>query len=459
MNWYNPDNLSFFIQGIALLFFIASLAVFVFWVALPLHRLVGKLAAYVESRGDVLPGTFKNDADVLAYVFKFLTHDIQRKETELQGLYEQARMRARFMERYNDRLVESIPAAILGFDGSCRLASLNSSAETVFHIRSSEAMGKSPAELWASYPEILDGLKSAIRDGTVLQGREVKWILPTGETMNAEMSGSPLPEGEGAPGGYVVVLFDRTPLRRLETQARMNDQLASLVDLSTGLAHQIRNPLSGVLGYTDLILKKSNGEITELAQSVREDALLLKKVVDDFVEFLRERQAAIKPLLWSEVLEEVHRDLERELKAKSVALHLEIAEDDRAVELDRGSAYQAAFNLILNAIEASPEGGRVEVRCSVDRRLSEVDLIVEDSGPGVQEGLDEKVFHPFFTTKPEGRGLGLSVVQRVAQAARGRVEVGRSSLGGAKFTLAIPWVGARSSPVRSEPGHAGEVSQ
>jgi uncharacterized protein YoxC len=86
MNWFDPENLPFFIQNVALLFFIASLTVFVVWVALPVHRLVAKLGAYAQSRGDVVSGAFKNDAEVLAHVFKLLTQDVQQKEKELQAL-------------------------------------------------------------------------------------------------------------------------------------------------------------------------------------------------------------------------------------------------------------------------------------------------------------------------------------------------------------------------------------
>jgi PAS domain S-box-containing protein len=445
MNWYNPENLSFLIQYIALAFFLASLVVFVFWVALPIHRLVVKLAAYAQSRGDVLPGAFKNDVEVLAHVFKLLTQDVQRKEKELQELYEHARSRARFMERYSDRLVESIPAALLGFDASGRLVSMNSTAEKILRIRLSEALDQSPETVFAEVPEVLRWVGHCIREGKTLQSQEVEWKSSTGEAWSAELSGAPLPEGEGKEGGYVVVLFDRTPLKQLESQARMNERLASLVDLSTGLAHQIRNPLSGVLGYTDLILKKSSGEVTELATSVREDALVLKKVVDDFLEFLRERQAFEKPLFWPEVLEEARKDLDREMKEKQVVYAREPGGEDWAVKLDRVSAYQAAFNLILNAVEAVPTGGQVEVKCFSNPSHSEIALSVEDSGPGVPEELNEKVFHPFFTTKPEGRGLGLAVVYRVAQAAHGRVEITQSSLGGAKFTLTLPGMGAATS--------------
>jgi len=444
LNWYNPENLSFIIQWVALGCFLAALLVFVFWVALPVHRLVSKLAAYAEARGDVLPGALKNDVDTLNHVFKYLTEDLRKKEDALRGMVEQARTRVRFMERYNDRLVESVPVALLGFDGSGRLASVNSTAERIFYVRAADVLGKGAEVFWSSLPEGLDWVGAAVLGGHPIPGREVKWVLPTGESLVAELSGAPLPEGEGKDGGYVVAVFDRTPLRRLEEQARMNQQLASLVDLSTGLAHQVRNPLGGVLGYTDLILRKSDGEIAELAGHVKEDALLLKKVVDDFLEFLRERETAEKPLDWREVLPEVVADLEKERQKKGVRLTLRPCEGIPTARLDRGSAYQAAFNLVLNALEATPSGGEVAVGCRSEEGAFEVSLIVEDSGSGLPEGLFEKAFHPFFTTKPEGRGLGLAVVQRVAQSAKGRVTVGRSPLGGARFALTLPTVGARS---------------
>jgi len=206
MNWYNPENLSFLIQYIALAFFLASLVVFVFWVALPIHRLVVKLAAYAESRGDVLPGAFKNDADVLVHVFKLLTQDVQRKEKELQELYEHARSRARFMERYSDRLVESIPVALLGFDFSGRLMSMNSTAEKILRIRLSEALDQPPV------PRVAVPLHHALRDdltnifarGQLIHagGKEVFGVLGS----NAGTAGDVLAVGDAEIDG--VLAFD-----------------------------------------------------------------------------------------------------------------------------------------------------------------------------------------------------------------------------------------------------------
>lgn len=442
MNWADPISTLLWYQVGAALLLTASLLVFVFGVALPVHRLVKKLADYARSRGDVVEGAFKNDADVLAHVFKLLTEDVQKKEQELQTLYERARDRARFMERFSERIVESVPMPLVGIDEKGNVESLNVPAEAFFRLRLAAVSGKPVAEVFRAHPDIGSWLGEAVVSRSSVQGRRLSWKTPDGDTVMVEASGAPLPEGEGRGGGYVALFTDRTALERLETQARSNERLEALVGMSAGLAHQFRNPLGGVLGYTDLILKKipPEGEVADLARSVREDALVLKKVVDDFIEFLRERAAAETSLRWSETVEAARKDLEKDLRKKDVALHLDASLETSAVGLDRVSAYQVAFNLLLNAVEAAPPGGRVEARCATDPERGDTILTVEDNGTGVPDGLKDRIFLPFVSGKPEGRGLGLSVVQRAVQAAHGRVEVGRSPLGGARFTVTLPSV-------------------
>ncbi len=444
MDWFSPDILPVTLQLAAVVLLLIAFGVFIFAVALPVHRLVRKLADYAESKGDTEPKRrFKNDADVLAHVFKLLTQDLREKENRLQILYEQARDRARFMERYSDRLVESVPAAVLGFDERGRLTALNSNAEALFRLRLTEVSGKSPLELFTDYPGLGALMEAAVREAKVLRDSPWELAVPSGgSTLTLEVSGAPLPAGEDKPGGYVAVIHDRTPMRRLEAQVRLNERLEALVDLSTGLAHQFRNPLSGILGYADLISKKTGGtgEIAEMASVIREEGLQLKKVVDDFLEFLRHRQSAEKPLRWSEVLADAARDLDRAFRDREVLYHSTISEGEPVVDLDRVSAYQVAANLLLNALEASPSGARVEVVSGSEEDGRWAVLSVEDQGPGVPDHLITQIFNPFFTTKTEGKGLGLAIVQRVAQAAGGRAEAGRSSLGGARFILRLPAV-------------------
>ena len=453
MTWFSPDMLPVTLQIFAVPLLLAALVVFVVYVALPVHRLVLKLGDYALARGggDAPLRGFRNDAEVLAHVFKLLTEDLKAKEEQLQRLLEQARERARFMESYSDRLVENVPAAVLGFDGRGGLSALNSRAEALFRLRLPDASGRGPSELFADIPGLGPLLQDALAAGTALQDKSFEMAAknaPSGGVTHLEVSGAPLPEGEGKAGGYVVVVHDRTNVKRLESQARLNERLEALVDLSTGLAHQFRNPLGAILGYADLIAKQSDGkgEGAEMAGVIREEALQLKKVVDEFLEFLRHRQSAEKPLKWSEVASDAVNDLDRRIKEKGASVVFRAESAEPSVDLDRVSAYQALSNLVLNAVEAVPPQGRVEVVSSASPDGALAVLRVEDNGPGVPESIAHQVFHPFFTTKPEGRGLGLAVVQRVAQAAGGRMEVGRSLLGGARFTLSLPALAPATHP-------------
>jgi PAS domain S-box-containing protein len=396
----------------------------------------------------------KNDADVLAHVFKLLTEDLQAKERELRTLYDQARDRARFMEHYSDRVIESVPSAVLGFDEAGRLASSNSQAEAVLRIRQADALGRLPSDFLPPGAPLTDLLRRTLEGARPLRQAEVLWE-DGGERRILEASGAPLPAGEGRPGGYVLTLEDRTPIRKLEEQAQVHQRLAALVDLSTGLAHQLRNPLSGVLGYADLLLKKSGGagEVAEMARTIKDEGLQLKRVVDEFLEFLRQRQAAERPLRWSDLWDDLKNDLGRTLQDRGVTLEFSRDPAEAPVRLDRVSAYQALTNLVVNALEASPSGGTVGV-ASGPGGAEETVLEVTDPGPGIPPEIRDKVFHPFFTTKPEGRGLGLSIVQRIAQAAGGRVEVGKSPQGGASFRLRLPASAGEPQPAGPVEGGA-----
>jgi len=459
MNWLASENLPYFLQAAALLCLVSALVVFVFFVALPIHRLVLKLAEYASAHGGGLPGKrFKNDAEVLEAVFKLLTEDLQAKEAELQRLYEQARDRARFMERYNDRVVESVPVAVLGFDAQGDVAGLNSQAEALLRCRQPQVLGLKADRLLAAENPLRPVLARVLEQGKVVLPTDVIWE-EGGEHRYLELSGAPLPSGEGFPGGYVVTLADRTSFRKLEEQVRVNERLASLVDLSTGLAHQIRNPLGGILGYVDLLLKRPglDPESLEMARTIQDEGKQLQRVVDEFVEFLRRREVSEKPLRWSDLQDDLRNDLDRTLQERGATLRFRVEESEPWVRLDRVSAYQALSNLALNAVEASPRGGVVEIR-SFRSGTGEAVLTVEDAGPGIPDSIRANIFHPFFTTKPQGKGLGLSIVRRITQAAKGRLEFGASPSGGTQMTLSLPTQAAGPSPFDPDPPAPGDPS-
>jgi signal transduction histidine kinase len=162
---------------------------------------------------------------------------------------------------------------------------------------------------------------------------------------------------------------------------------------------------------------------------------VLSGVVNDFLDFARRRPVDIVPHDLAELLAEVVALAEKEAAAKSVALELS-CERPLAARIDKDGLHRAMLNLVKNAIQAVPEGGKVAVRA---RRLEEgLEIAVADNGPGIPREARENVFRPFFTTKQKGTGLGLALVKKAVDSHKGRIEIEDTEGGGATFRILLP---------------------
>jgi signal transduction histidine kinase len=244
---------------------------------------------------------------------------------------------------------------------------------------------------------------------------------------------SRLKRGDDAPG-LIVSLLDVTPLRALERRARANERLAALGRMAGGLLHELRNPLTSMVLYLDLLrpLERS-GEGGEILDRAIVEGQRLAAFLEDFQVF-----AALRPLrLERAVVCEV-------ITAAAGALtwpeNVTWRCEDRlatVARVDRHLLEHAVRNVLQNAVEAlRPTGGHVTV--GVERQGGDVQIAISDDGPGIPEELVERILDPMFTTKTQGTGMGLSIVQRVVEAHGGTLTV-RSVRGqGATFTLRFP---------------------
>lgn len=239
--------------------------------------------------------------------------------------------------------------------------------------------------------------------------------------------------------------------RRLERSRR----LAALGEMAAGIAHEVRNPLAAIALHAEMLRDDlGEGECGQTAGKILRAARELDGVVGDVLRFAREleptpawvspREPARRALSTCQMLAEVAR----------VELELVGGEGCPEVEIDGGLVSQALANLIRNAIEAIAEAEvmiarRVGVAVDVFERggVQQVAYEVTDTGPGLPEGIVERMFNPFYTTRQTGCGLGLSMVQRIVDAHGGRVDAGEAPGGGARFVLTLP---VRSTVVRTE---------
>jgi signal transduction histidine kinase len=234
----------------------------------------------------------------------------------------------------------------------------------------------------------------------------------------------------------------------LEEQLRRSDRLAALGQLTAGLAHEIRNPLASIKTSVEILRSKAQtpeaGDTPDFAGIILEETDKLDKLLTEFLQFARSEQ--IRPSdepHHVRVLDSARKviDLtEAKRRASNVRVSLDTAALDVSVAICGSHLQQIFLNLLLNTIDAMPEGGEFRIHhAGVDPHHLLVS--VEDTGPGIPLEISSQIFNPFFSTKDHGTGLGLAIVQRILDSHGGAIEVARPLDGigsGARFLLRLP---------------------
>jgi signal transduction histidine kinase len=243
-------------------------------------------------------------------------------------------------------------------------------------------------------------------------------------------------------------------LRRAEADARRAERLAALGQLSAGLAHEIRNPLGVIKGSAEMLSRKvaqSEPLIAELAGYISSEVNRLNALVIRFLDFARPSKLDLRPERISDIVDRALEVAFASFPNSNVTVERRYAADSMVIPVDRQLCEQVFINLITNAFQAmdgndgAPEKNSANklLRLSIAPEISNgapgVGVIVEDSGPGVPVELREQIFNPFFTSKKDGVGLGLSIVAKIVDDHRGSVRLENAEkMHGARFHVFLP---------------------
>jgi len=242
-------------------------------------------------------------------------------------------------------------------------------------------------------------------------------------------------------------------LFQTEEQLRRADRLSALGELSAGMAHEIRNPLGSIRGAAE-ILQDDYGPDTpkhEFIQILLKETDRLNKIVQEFLSFARPKPPELKQEDVNEVIESVLTLTAQPVRAARVVVEKRLDRSIGKRDLDAGLLKQAFLNLILNAVQAMPEGGTMTVTSARHDRGIEVNI--SDTGTGISAENRKRLFSPFFTTKQDGTGLGLAITFRIIQNHRGTIDVDSIPGKGTTFTVRIP-----ADPRQGAAEHAGRLS-
>jgi signal transduction histidine kinase len=231
--------------------------------------------------------------------------------------------------------------------------------------------------------------------------------------------------------------------RELSRRAQVAEKLAAVGTMTAGLSHEIRNPLNAA-GLQLEVLERRVRKLSTAEQSslieplrlVRDEIGRLEHLLEDFLQFARPRELNVAAVDPAAAVESVVGFLAGDAEQRRIALEHAVTPGLAATAADPERLRQVLMNLAINALDATPGGGRVRLEARADG--ADVLFTVDDSGPGISAEARERLFEPFFTTKPNGSGLGLAIVHAIVSQHGGSVAVDDSPLGGAHFEVRLP---------------------
>lgn len=385
-----------------------------------------------------------DERDFLIARFESTIAALSEKERELESLARSEKERADDLEIAARTLARNLPTGLLSVDPNGLVIELNQAGGDVLGVTETPR-GKPCAKLLAGIPELSELVLSVLSERSLVTRREIRWRAGEEERVIG-VTATPVTGADGRFLGVLALFSDVSEVRRLEARVALARHLADLANVSAGAAHEFRNAAAAIDGFADLALRHPEKAVEHL-KAIRREAQEMSRVTSDFLLFARPEGFSPEKVALASVAESAVEETERAFAGARIERSGSFPEIPGSSVLLR----RALVNLLRNAVEATPPERRLEahaVSLESEPRGEEVLVRVGDRGPGVEPSEREKIFLPFYSTKPDGIGFGLAIVARIAELHGGTVDVSSRRGGGSLFTLRIPRAGA-PSPRRS----------
>jgi PAS domain S-box-containing protein len=339
-----------------------------------------------------------------------------------------------------ETIFHAIQEGLIVLDGHGRITYANRAAESMLGFSAAAAEGVSisrylPDIEWKQVFDLDE------QEWSRLVSREIEITYPSHRFLDFYIV--PLALVDQQEKGAVMILRDITRERHNETATLESERLNAITLLAAGVAHEIGNPLNSLTIHLQLLNRElqhlkaeDRAPLGELLGVAQREVERLDQIITQFLRALRPSQPHLEPTDLNALLQETLLFLKQEIRDRDVLVEVEAANDLPAAQVDRGQMKQAYFNIIRNAIQVMPNGGLLKVNVGFNDRF--VFVSFKDTGPGIAADDIGSIFEPYFTTKSEGSGLGLMIVQRIMRDHGGELEVHSEPNAGATFTLYLP---------------------
>jgi len=353
-----------------------------------------------------------------------LTKALETEQDErLKELTEKERVASRLAS-----LLHALPGGVVVIDNEGKVQEHNSAAELLL---GQPLLGLPWAEIIqrSFAPRSDDG-----HDISLVDGRKVN------------ISTCPL----GSEPGQILLITDVTEIRYLQDRMGQQQRLAAMGKMAASLAHQIRTPLSSALLYVSNLKRQvlSDEDRFTLTEKMTSRLRHLEQLIEDMLMYSREGKVGEEYFTSQDLLDELYQGLEPQLEITKTRFITVNNKRDLIIHGNRQMLLSALTNLAMNAMQAMKENGKIEVE--VTKIDNDVCISLKDNGPGISSELQEQIFDPFYTTRTQGTGLGLAVVQAVAKAHGGDVKLESTKNKGCVFNVTLPLEGKTSNEIDTQ---------
>ncbi len=355
-----------------------------------------------------------------AYLSGYLSSRLEKTTQKL----EKKDLDLRDLEFFNREVVESLPSGLFTTDISGNILIFNRAAERITGIKKGSIIGQ-------RIDSVLPFFKFPFSEG-----RKENIIIVEGVQKIIGLGISTLRGIDESTKGFIVIFQDLTQLKRLETEMKQKEKWAAIGELSSNIAHEIRNPLASLKGSIemlkeDTVPKNYKERLMEIALNEMER---LDRIITDFLTYSRPTPPEFKRFELHGILDETI-ELLKNVEQNNISINKKYT-GRLELNADPQKMRQVFWNLGINSIEAMPEGG--ELIISTRNRDRSAEITFKDFGAGIDEKNIEKIFYPFFTTKENGTGLGLAIAYRIIEEHNGRINVNSSPGVGTTFEIILP---------------------
>lgn len=395
-----------------------------------------RLKEKAEKSGRLSGSDNDDEIDQLVSSYEQIIDDLRTKETELVTLNKKISDRAEQLEVYNENILQSMKTGLVTLDCDHKISTINPAALIILGITDKMLIGHPYSEMFYNFGELLELMEKYFATQDNLLNEKICISGHKGNEQYLNVSISHLTNNDGTIIGSSIVFNDETKFIQIQEELELKKRMATLGEMSGGLAHQLKNSIGGIVGFARLIQKKikDDGQIKQNIDFLLRETTEAELLMNRFLDYARPLEIQNSKINLNHIFADL-LTIGRE-KFQNVDIDIETLKEGIQIFGDSLLLKQAFGNIVDNACQSfKGKAGKVKIRFeNVDKYLQ---IIIADNGPGIPHEYQDKIYAPFFSGSPSGSGLGLPLARKIILLHEGRLEF-TSDNNGAIFTISLP---------------------